>query len=242
MDSGLREFDDLESLSLAAAEFVCGLAQRCAAQKGVFSLALSGGSTPKRLYELLGSRPFNTQMPWDETHIFWGDERCVSVDHPDSNFRMVRNTLLDRILIPSENIHRMPAEVGPPDAAAVDYEKTLRRFFHSCGDFPVFDLVLLGMGTEGHTASLFPKSPVLDETRQWVAGTLVPDMQPAVQRLTLTLPVLNHARCVCFLVSGTAKGKIVKEILEDREKASCVYPAARVQMDHGESVWFVSKE
>lgn len=224
----------------AAAEKVVALAAEALAARGRFTWALSGGSTPRKLYSLLATVPYVGRVDWDRVHLFWGDERCVPPNHPESNYRMVRETLLAGIHPPAGNVHRMPGEAEPA-AGAATYEATLRRVFFDTfggpaeGGFPRFDLVLLGMGSDGHTASLFPGTPATSEARRWVVWTEVQQLVPF--RLTLTLPVLNAAAHALFLVSGADKAERAREAL--RADAESSPPAARVRPVRGEVTWFL---
>lgn len=201
------------------------------------SLVLSGGSTPEAIYRLLGSDPFRALLDWSRVHFFWSDERYVDPAHPHSNYGMVRRAMLDHLAVPASNIHRIETEYDPATAAR-RYEKTVRTFFSLReGEFPQFDLVLLGLGEDGHTASLFPNTAVLDEQRRIAAEVFVPAIN--AYRLTLTLPVINNARCVMFLVAGSQKARIVSVVLEgDAER----YPAQRVRPARGRLLWFVDTE
>lgn len=229
-----RDADDLNRK--AAAQFVAR-ASEASAQSGRFAVALSGGSTPKSLYSLLAKPEYRDRIDWPRVHFFWGDERCVPPDHPDSNFLMAREALLQKIHVPSENIHRMMGEVEPAQAAPA-YEEELRRFFALAqGAWPRFDLIYLGLGEDGHTASLFPGSPVLNDSTRLVAADYVEKLQ--AHRLTLTLPVINNAAQVTFLVSGESKAGIVKEILRANGGATN-YPAARVNLPGGRLTWFIA--
>ncbi len=173
-------------------------------------------------------------MPWSETYVFWGDERCVSKGSPESNYAMARESLLLRVSLPPENTYRMPAEIKPPQEAAAEYEKRLRTFFAgpesaSGSLFPCFDLILLGMGSDGHTASLFPGDPAVEERKRWV--TSVPGLaaKPPVPRITLTLPVINQAAYILFLVAGDEKESVLTTIRRDPQQAARLYPAAQVR-------------
>ena len=228
---------DAEELARQAAEQFVALAQEAIARSGRFAAALSGGSTPKALYSLLASREFQPRVEWPRVHLFWSDERCVPPDHPDSNFRMVRQTLLAGIQIPETNIHRMIGEKEPAEAAAL-YEAELKVFFGAeGGHWPRFDLIFLGVGEDGHTASLFPGSKAENETERLVAAVYVERLQS--YRLTLTLPVINAAAQVAFLVSGESKAKIVHEILA-APGGSRDYPASKVTPADGKVTWFVT--
>lgn len=200
-----------------------------------FRVALSGGSTPKHAYELLASPEFRDRVPWDRILWFWGDERFVPHNDPDSNFRMTWEAMLSRVPVPRENIFPIPAE-GDPDAAAAQYEATLKQIYGQGSlnpDQPLFDVVLLGLGDDGHTASLIPGEPVLLERKHWVAA--VAHGRPEV-RITLTYPALESSRHVAFLVQGEAKAAMFRAIRSGHSDV----PAARVQ-PQGELVWFVDR-
>ena len=219
----------------AAAQFVA-LADDAIARSGRFAVALSGGSTPKSLYSLLASPEYCNLIDWPRVHFFWGDERCVPPDHPDSNFRMVRETLLDKIQIPNKNIHRMLGEREPPEAAAA-YEAELKEFLDlEHGGWRRFDLIYLGLGEDGHTASLFPGTDAASQTEHLVAVVYVERLQS--YRLTLTLPVINTAAQVTFLVSGGSKARIVHEVLA-ADGGPCDYPAAKVRPSEGRLTWMI---
>ncbi len=250
----VQYYPDLKTLSRNAAEYVSALAERSVGERGIFTVALAGGRTPKLLYENLVQSPFEARMPWAHIHFFWGDERFVPPDHPDSNFGMAFRAMISRAPVLSENIHPIPTERASPEEVAEAYEKTLREFFgHSIeGDapqsrsaenrrFPAFDLIMLGIGKDGHTASLFPGDGALDERERWVAAVTCPRGSPAVPRITLTLPVINRARCVTFLVSGVEKRDVVHSILNDPQTASHLYPAAMVHTE-GKILWILDEE
>jgi 6-phosphogluconolactonase len=231
-----RVFQDIEVLSRAAAEFLVSLARQNSASKGGFTIVLSGGSTPKRLYTLLGSSPYRDILPWRQMHFFWADERCVPKDRPESNFKLAVDAFLSSVAVPEENIHRIKGEEGP-ERAARGYEQDIRSFFGPAL-FPVFDLIILGAGRDGHTASLFPGSVSLHERTRFAEPVYL-DF-PMLNRVTLTLPVLNNAAQVIFLASGRAKADVVSAVLEgDNEKR---YPAGFVQPLHGEVTWFIDRE
>lgn len=195
------------------------------------SIALTGGNTPRQLYAHL-AEAYGATLPWPKTQLFFGDERCVPPEHPDSNFGNAHATLLRHVPIPEANVHRMRGEL-PPATGAQAYEATLRGYF---GTVPSFDLVLLGMGEDGHVASLFPNHPVLNETQRWVRDVHAPEVV-VPWRLTLTLPLLQQARQVWFLVTGAKKAPVVRAILDDATAAATRYPAARVQP--GTARWFL---
>ena len=220
-----------ELFEAAAAEFT---AQASAAirARGKFTVALSGGSTPKRLYALLATKP---NILWDKIYFFWGDERHVPPDHPESNYRMVYEALLSKVPVPPENIFRVHTEERDAAGAALQYEQTLKDFFQlSPGEFPRFDLILLGMGPDGHTAFLFPGSPALNERQRLVVANPVEKFH--TDRLTFTFPVLNAAATVMFLVSGPDKAPMLHKVLEN---SSANLPSQKVQPTNGRLLWLV---
>jgi len=228
---------DAAALARSAAGQFTARAAESIARAGRFAVALSGGSTPRAVYSLLASPEFRRRIDWPRIHLFWGDERCVPPDHPDSNFRMVRETLLAEAGIPPENIHRMMGEQEPAAAAAA-YEAALRKFF-SAAERPRFDLILLGLGEDGHTASLFPGSAALSEDKRWVAVAYVERLR--AHRLTLTFPVINAAAQVTFLVSGASKHAIVKQLLGAGAEAAD-FPAAKVRPVDGKLTWLITQD
>lgn len=228
---------DVDDLSRRAAEQFVALARPAIAARGRFAVALSGGSTPKALYSLLATAEFTSQLDWRQIHLFFGDERCVPPDHGESNYRMVNESLLAKIPIPAANVHRLAGEIDPALAAA-DYGAELARFFGLQEETPPrFDLIYLGLGEDGHTASLFPGSSALTERARWVASTYVAKL--AAHRLTLTLPVINHAAQVSFLIAGQSKAAMVTTILAD---AISDYPAAQVCPSDGRLCWFITED
>jgi 6-phosphogluconolactonase len=227
-----------QELFEAAAEEVLRAAKEAIAQRGRFTIVLSGGSTPKSLFNLLATNA-RTVFPWDHTFFFWGDERHVPPTDPDSNYRMAEEAMLSKIPVPAGNVFRFAAE--NPDAAAVAeaYEQTLRKFFQlGPGQIPAFDLILLGMGPDGHTASLFPGSPGLQEKTRLVIANWVEKLKAS--RLTLTLPVLNAARCVAFLVSGTDKAPALHAVLES-DVAGEQYPSKLIRPVDGKLIWLIDR-
>lgn len=231
-----RDVDELNRD--AAAQFIAS-ANAAIVRSGRFTVALSGGSTPKALYSLLASPAYIDRIDWSRTHLFWGDERCVPPDHPESNFRMVREALLTKINLPTQNIHRMIGEIEAGHAATA-YEAALQRFFGLTeGELPRFDLIFLGLGEDGHTASLFPGSAALDEGKHLVATTYVEKLK--AHRLTLTLPVINAAAQVTFLVAGQSKSAVVKEILGSDSHLSS-YPATKVNPTDGWLTWLITAD
>jgi 6-phosphogluconolactonase len=231
----VRVFADMEELSRAAADRVVSLARTAKASRR-FALALSGGTTPGRFYSLLGAPPYRDVIDWPSLHLFWADERCVPPDHAESNFRLVRDALLSKVALPGGNIHRIIGEAGP-ERAARDYEETIRTFFGPAL-FPVFDLIVLGAGEDGHTASLFPGSPALRERSRIATAVVLEPPKPA--RVSLTLPVFNHASQILFLAAGRKKAAVIHEILEDGNPKQ--YPAGRVQPDRGRITWMIDRE
>jgi 6-phosphogluconolactonase len=236
MHRAVRVFDDLESMSVAAAAVVVELA---AGSTGPFSIALAGGSTPSRLYEILAED--SAGIDWKKVHLFWGDERFVSAGDLASNFGTAKTALLEKIDIPDGNIHGVPVDAPTAAGAAQIYEKELRDHFGIPDEgFPEFDLVILGLGDDGHTASIFPDSPVLDEKCKWVSAVPAPAGVEPAGRVTLTLPVLNSAKNIFFLVSGEPKADVLHDILFAGRLAEAEYPAAMISPD-GPLVWFVDR-
>ena len=236
MDAELVILPDPEAVAHEAARCVVALSREAAGSRGRFSLALSGGSTPGKLYRLLAEEPYHDQIPWAEVHLFWGDERCVPPDDPGSNYSLVERTLISRVPIPPENVHRVRGELEPGSAARA-YERELQDFF--CGPQARFDLVLLGLGEDGHTASLFPGSPVLAETERLVAAATAVYQDRPAQRVTLTLPAINSARQILFLVTGRAKAGVVQAIVAGTGER---LPAQQIQPAAGQLTWLLDAE
>ncbi len=232
---------DPEELALRAAQRIAAAARDSIAQRGRFTLVLSGGSTPEKTYGLLGNGDVGTDVDWRSTFLFFGDERFVSANDPVSNFGMARRSLIDRVAAPMSNVFPMPTD-GPNAAdEARRYSDTIGRYFNLAGDSlppPSFDLLLLGLGDDGHTASLFPGKPSLSVTDRWVTASPPGRLPPPVDRITLTFPILNRARQVLFLVGGDKKAEIVREILED-EPAVEKYPAAGIRPADGKVTWLL---
>jgi 6-phosphogluconolactonase len=234
----LRRLTTPQDLFQAAAEEVIRSATDAVAQRGRFTIALSGGSTPRNLYTLIAANASAT-LPWSQMFFFWGDERHVAPDNPDSNYRMAKEALLSKVPVPPANIFPVPAENPDATQAAEIYEQTLREFFAVApGEFPRFDLILLGMGPDGHTASLFPETPALQEKSRLVVANWVEKLGSS--RITFTLPLLNAARRVAFLVSGTDKAAALHEVLEGNAPAE-KYPSRLVQPSEGKVTWFVDR-
>ena len=234
----VRMVDDLAALARAAAEEFAHAAEEAVRARGRFTVALSGGSTPRSLHRLLAT-DYRDRIDWRAVHVFWGDERHVPPDHPESNFRMARETLLDAVPVPPENIYRIPAENPDAARAAMDYEETLCAAFGlSRGELPRFDLLVMGIGEDGHTASLFPGSDALHERERLVIAPWVEKL--GTFRITLTPPVLNHGANVLFLVSGEEKAEAVRTALEgERDPDRC--PAQIVRPESGSLLWLVDR-
>jgi 6-phosphogluconolactonase len=238
--SDVQIYPDSAALARAAAERIVSLAGDAIGVRGRFSMGLSGGSTPRALYTLLASKEVAPRIDWAQVHVFWGDERCVPPDDSESNYRMARETLLDHVPLSESNVHRMRGEIDPGQAAA-DYEQVLRSFFRrSAGPKnlaqPRFDLLLLGMGDDGHTASLFPGTAALHERTRWVVENHVEKLD--AWRITLTAPVINAAATVIFLVSGEAKAATLRAVLKGPHQPE-KYPSQLVRPEHGDLIWMV---
>ena len=225
-----RVFSDPGEVARAAAQHFVNLSPR--------SVALSGGSTPRVLYELLADprEPFRDRIAWDETHFFFSDERHVPPDDPDSNYRMVNEALFSRVPLPPQNVHRVLAENPNAEEAAHAYETDLRKFFGEA--IPAFDLLFLGLGEDGHTASIFPGSEVLHETRRLVAAPWVAKLN--TYRITMTLPVLNNGKSIVFLVTGASKAEILRTVM-NTDRNPDLYPAQAISPTNGEVSWFVDE-
>lgn len=228
------------ALSRRAAETIVGLITETLRRKDNFSIALSGGSTPKNLFTLLADdSSLRVQVDWDKVHFFWGDERHVPPDHPDSNFRMAYEAMLSKVEVPAENIHRVRAEEQDASNAAEEYEDELRTFFNlKPGELPSFDCVLLGMGPDGHTASLFPGTEALHEQKRFVVSNWVEKFQ--TYRITLTAPTLNNGDNIIFLVSGEEKAEVLREVLEG-EKNTELFPSQLIKPNYGKLLWLVAQ-
>ena len=233
MKPAVEILTDAAALANRAAQMVLDCSLNLTSSKETFSIGLSGGSTPQALYQLLAdpAQEFRNRFPWSKTHFFWTDERHVGPDHPDSNYRMVHEAMLSRVQVPPANIHRIPGELRNAEHAAADYEKELKKFF---GNLPKLDLVLLGMGSDGHTASIFPGSEVLNERDQLVAAPWVDQL--STYRLTMTLPILNNADAVLLLVSGEEKAEMLHHVLRGPENQ---YPVQSIQPTNGSLTWLV---
>ncbi len=228
--------DSASELAIEGAQVFCDTAREAVAARGRFAVAISGGSTPRAMHRLLTTKPYRSDIPWPHVHLFWVDERLVPAEDPASNFGTARRDLLDQAPIPPGHVHPMTL-TGTPASAAAAYQKSLEDFFLETEDgFPVFDLIILGIGTDGHTASIFPADSSALETRSWVVA--VKGGIPNVHRLTLSAPVLNHARNIVFLVAGSDKAGVVKTALTD---ATAGLPAGRIQPANGRLRWILDR-
>lgn len=233
---------DANELAKAAAEIFIQIVGSTVAEKGTCRVVLAGGSTPQALYSLLASEPYSEQVAWDRLHIFFGDERCMPPDYPDSNYRKAYQSLIRNVPLLPENIHRIPAELEP-ERAAERYEEKLLAYFSSQIDptereAASFDLVLLGMGDDGHTASLFPGTPAIHEDTRWVAAQYVDKL--GAWRITLTPAILNRSAHVLFLVSGAGKSDTLQHVIYGSYQPER-YPAQIIQPDGGSVTWLVDE-
>ena len=229
--------NDPQELYVRAAEEIAHIAGESVCTHGEFTLCLSGGATPGATYNLLATR-FHLSVDWKEVQFFWGDERCVAPEHPESNFGMASRTLLSKLALKPDQVHRMHGESEPAEAAS-NYEEQLRNHFGlDEGEFPRFDLVMLGLGDNRHTASLFPGDPAIHETSR-IAVAVEVDAEPR-HRITLTPPAINHAHRVMFLAAGQEKAAAVKDILEGTRDID-KYPAQIVAPENGELIWILDK-
>ena len=228
-----RVFDSAQALAQNVAEWLC---ERARASDGVFTVCLSGGSTPRLLYERLAEPTYNSRFPWSRAHWFWGDERFVPHNDRDSNYRMAREAFLSRVPCPEDNIHAIPTEGLSPEQAAAAYETTLKKFYGSetlLPHRPLFNVTLLGIGENGHTASLFPGQPALQETRRWAVATIGANSEP---RITLTYPALNSSRDVAFLATGQGKRDVIARV----RSGDTTLPAAMIRPS-GRLHWFTDR-
>jgi len=232
----IRVYSDISDLNQEVAADIIKQSQDAVSRHGRFALVLSGGQTPKSVYEILGTR-YKTEPVWKYIHIFWGDERYVPSDHPMSNFNMVHKSLLEHIPLPSENIHLIRTTEKTPQKAAEIYEHELIACFKE--NIPKFDLILLGLGNDGHTASLFPDSPALHEKDRLAVA--VDEPQKGDARITMTYPVFNNAKLVYFIVAGRNKADAVRQaMLPDNGYLSC--PARGIRLIKGKVIWWLDEE
>jgi len=229
---GLRVYKDADELARAAASLFLDLSSEKIAEKGSFTAVLSGGKTPEKLYGLLASPEFKENIEWAKVHLFWGDERCVPPDDPESNYAMASRVLLTGVPVPRENIHRIKGELGPQLAAAL-YEEEITKYFKDSA--PVFDLVLLGLGSDGHTLSLFPGTDALGEKKRLVAENYVEKL--GMWRVTMTLPLVNRASNLVFIISGAAKGAALREVVKEG-----LHPAGMIRPANGRLLWLADTE
>ncbi len=245
MNQEVYRFNKQEQCIAALADLICSKASESYQARGIFTLVLSGGLTPIELYESLATEKFMDKLKWDRTHLFWGDERFVHVDDPENNYTMVQLAMISQVPIPLQNVHRIRTETVDAEEAARDYESHLREFAAreprsmGSGKFPKFDLVLLGLGVGGHTASLFAGRSELAESSRWVVASEAPPEQSPKDRITMTFPVFNNARCVAFLFYGKEKNAMLDQIIRTPDEAAKIYPAARVR-PAGDLLWFVA--
>jgi len=237
----LLVFDTTEELFQTAARSFMELAREAIAQRDRFVVALAGGSTPRRLYELLADRPYREQIDWPRLEIFWNDERAVPADHAESNYRLAWDTLLTKVPVNMTRVHRIPAETPEAEHAAAGYQQEIAEALGvpAEGPPPRFDLILLGIGEDGHTASLFPYTDAIKESTRWVVANDV--SQREMHRLTMTLPILNRARHIIFLVTGESKAAVVREILEGPQDLQRL-PSQGVLPRDGQLRWFLDRQ
>ena len=244
----IRVYQNADELAVKAARYFARVADRYIVGCGRLTVVLAGGSTPKKMLSLLATSPFVETVPWSSIYFFWGDERCVPPDHADSNYLMAYETLLSKVPVPAKNIFRIPAERDDPAQAAREYAETVQAFFLDLSasdrtlvqspEIPRFDLIFLGMGADGHTASLFPHTAALDNDRDLVVANYVDKFQS--HRITFTAPVLTNARNVTFLVAGADKADAVKEVI-DGERQPHLYPSQLVRPRRGALLWMMDE-
>jgi 6-phosphogluconolactonase len=246
-DAQVRVYRDAGEVALKAARYFARLADQYVVGSGRFTVALSGGSTPRAMFARLAEAPFLDTVPWESIYFFWGDERSVPPDHPDSNYRMAHETLLSRAPVPAEHIFRIPAELPDPERAADEYAAALVNFFTKqspvsgtapLGGLPRFDLIFLGMGPDGHTASLFPGTTALQVTDRIVVANYVEKFK--THRITLTAPVINNARNVTFVAAGADKAEALAEVLEGDYQPE-LYPSQLIHPHQGSLLWMVDE-
>jgi 6-phosphogluconolactonase len=235
----IRVFENADLVAEAAAELFARAARQAVEAGQPFNVALSGGSTPVRLFKLLAAEPYRDRVPWGGVQFFWGDERTVAPDHPESNFGAANEALLSKLDLPQANVHRIRAELRDPEEAAADYEAELRSHFGLAdAEFPRFDLTFLGMGADGHTASLFPGTEALEERRRLAVAQWVEKL--GAHRITLTYPTFNNASCILLLVTGGEKAETLREVLEGPVDPPR-YPVQLVRPESGELFWYIDE-
>ena len=231
----IKVFPTDDELNKAAAEFIIAIANKSIAARGRFTISLSGGQTPEKLYSLLAEPSFREQIDWSRTLIFWGDERCVSLDDEQNNAYRAKELLLDKNDIPASNIYRIPVNL-PPEEASTEYEKEIFAFFNE--EVPRFDIILLGLGENGHTASLFPKTKVINEQAEGVRAVFVEEEK--MFRVTMTAPLINRAHNILFLVTGEKKVQILAKVLYGSYQPK-TYPAQLIKPFDGDLFWFIDE-
>ncbi len=237
----IKVASDLEELSQLAAEEFVRLAQKAMGERGRFSVVLSGGKTPRTLYEILARAPLRDRVEWQCVDFFWGDERAVASEDEESNFRMANETLITKVAVNPERVHRMPADEPDLDSAAKNYQNAIARVFNvdPAGEPPSMDLVLLGLGPDGHTASLFPYTKAIDETERWVVPNYVPRLR--ANRMTMTARIINRAAEVMFLVAGEGKAVALAQVLEGPYDPKRL-PAQKIRPETGRLLWLIDRK
>ncbi|ODS31212.1 MAG: 6-phosphogluconolactonase [Candidatus Scalindua rubra] len=236
MEKRIHVYPNKEKLVIATTEQVINSIGQAIQENGLCNITLAGGNTPREVYSMLAANSYRDRVDWNCVHLFWSDERMVPPEHQDSNFRMVQETLLEHIKIPDGNVHRIRGEITP-EQATVEYAELLHDHFKA--DSPRFDLILLGIGEDGHTASLFPDTDAVEECEQHAVAVFVPGLN--TWRVTLTLPVLNAAREVIFLVSGSSKSDIIQRIMSIKQPAKDL-PASMVNPKNGILHWMLDSD
>ena len=236
MGKKIHAYPNKEQMVTATTERVINEIGQAIQERGLCNMALAGGNTPREIYSMLAESTYRDRVDWNRLHLFWGDERMVPPEHEDSNFRMVKETLLDHVRIPDGNVHRIRGEIVP-EQAAQEYAELLHNHFKS--DSPRFDIILLGIGEDGHTASLFPGTDAVEECKLYTVAVFVPRLD--TWRVTLTFPVLNAAREVLFLASGRSKSDIVQRIISIKQPAK-EFPASMVNPENGTLHWMLDSE
>jgi 6-phosphogluconolactonase len=232
----IKIFDNAEELSIAAAELMISASKDAIQKTGKFLVSLSGGSTPKRVFEILAQPSFKDRIDWSKVYIFWGDERCVPFEDTESNAGMTYKALLDHVAVPGNQVFRIKGEL-PPHDAATEYNELLEKFFPE-GSTRSFDLVFLGMGTDGHTASLFPYTPVLEERSRLAKEVYLEELKKL--RVTITQDLINNADKIAFLITGENKAEVLNEVMYGQYNYK-KYPSQLIKPRHGELLWFLDK-
>jgi 6-phosphogluconolactonase len=231
----LQVYSDAQQLSQAAAKWIAGLIAKTLKVRDRFTIALSGGSTPKLLHKILAAAPYKDQIDWSKLHIFWGDERAVPFEDDRNNAKMAYDTLLNFVPVPPSQIHVMRTDIGPEESA-IEYEKILHQYFDKTSN--TFDLVLLGMGDDGHTLSLFPGTAIVHEEKAWAKAFFLPAQD--MYRITLTKTIVNQAAHIAFLTTGPGKAHALKEVLKGAYNPD-LYPSQEIKPVNGELHWFVDE-